>query len=303
MTEWVAPNFRARVSESDDQNKKRFWQLIYADDEDGAKAALEEKEFEVHKVESYDFEKGWLAEATKEKAKAINAKGGGYEFPSIWGELKAHLQDLFYGKCAYCEATFLEVTFGDVEHYRPKGGVKEDPTHPGYYWKAYDVDNYLPACSKCNTKGKGNQFPISGTRARTPQDSLEAEDAQLLNPYEHDMAASLAYRPSTSEKEAGHAYARDDPGQVSINVYRLNRAHLTKARLGEQKIVRNLYKQAFTNWLENDHEERWKQILEECKAGTRKFSIAAIDEINAWHHEKNMPSPFGRDVSDGESPK
>ncbi|MEF9674035.1 hypothetical protein QNM99_25505 [Pseudomonas sp. PCH446] len=42
----------------------------------------------------------------------------------------------------------------DVEHYRPKGAVSEDASHPGYWWVAMDWDNLLPSCIDCNRKRK-----------------------------------------------------------------------------------------------------------------------------------------------------
>src|ERR1700726_2643878 len=38
-------------------------------------------------------------------------------------------------KCWYVECKNLG-TDDDIDHFRPKSGVKEDPTHPGYYWLA-----------------------------------------------------------------------------------------------------------------------------------------------------------------------
>ena len=44
-------------------------------------------------------------------------------------------------KCCFCESKVTQVTYGDVEHFRPKGGFKQDKTdtlgRPGYYWLAY----------------------------------------------------------------------------------------------------------------------------------------------------------------------
>ena len=101
---------------------------------------------------------------------------------SIWGDLKRWLLDnVFHGKCAYCE-TFTEAgQWGDAEHYRPKGRVDycdppgtelrraqtEDENgqpmdHPGYFWLAYHWENLFPACQKCNSgEGKQNQFPAA----------------------------------------------------------------------------------------------------------------------------------------------
>jgi hypothetical protein len=101
----------------------------------------------------------------------------------VWKELKDwYLENVFYQKCAYCERE-ISGYYGDAEHYRPKGAVKQatsgggfqrvtcelpDPSHPeqritavhpGYFWLAYDWRNLLPACVYCNSGyGKNDQF-------------------------------------------------------------------------------------------------------------------------------------------------
>ena len=47
---------------------------------------------------------------------------------------------------------------GDVEHFRPKSAVLDDPLHGGYWWLAYDFQNYLLSCSLCNRVRKKTRF-------------------------------------------------------------------------------------------------------------------------------------------------
>src|SRR5262249_45973388 len=103
----------------------------------------------------------------------------------LWKELKWHLFELFHGKCAYCEHKPQAGYPGDVEHYRPKGKVDEDPNHPGYYWLAYDPRNLLPSCSRCNQPptAKRTRFPVEGAHSRDSR-NLAAEKPLLLNPYD-----------------------------------------------------------------------------------------------------------------------
>ena len=66
-------------------------------------------------------------------------------------------------KCAYCE----RVCKADIEHYRPKKGVKEDKKHNGYYWLCYEWTNLIPACITCNREGaKHTQFPLVDPKKR-----------------------------------------------------------------------------------------------------------------------------------------
>ncbi len=77
----------------------------------------------------------------------------------------------YHQKCAYCERIYKM----DVEHYRPKGEVRDENNklikvtgvvagtqidHPGYYWLCYEWSNLLPSCITCNREGgKNSKFP------------------------------------------------------------------------------------------------------------------------------------------------
>lgn len=67
--------------------------------------------------------------------------------------VKEQLREDQHQKCAYCECD-LTGDYGAVEHYRPKKGWQEkhhDTLHePGYYWLAYEWNNLLCSCDKCN---------------------------------------------------------------------------------------------------------------------------------------------------------
>lgn len=69
-------------------------------------------------------------------------------------DVKDALIGMFHGKCAYCESTVTAGFDGDVEHYRPKGGVTEAARakvdHPGYWWLAMVWENLLLSCIHCN---------------------------------------------------------------------------------------------------------------------------------------------------------
>ena len=54
-----------------------------------------------------------------------------------WVALRAAFESYSHGKCWYVECK-NPGTDDDIDHFRPKLGVKEDPTHPGYFWFAFD---------------------------------------------------------------------------------------------------------------------------------------------------------------------
>lgn len=79
--------------------------------------------------------------------------------------VRNRLSSLYKDKCAYCETKDPEF---EIEHYRPKRGVK-DEDHHGYYWLSYEWTNLLPACHDCNkTRSKATKFPILGERVINP---------------------------------------------------------------------------------------------------------------------------------------
>lgn len=121
---------------------------------------------------------------------------------SIYGDetVKKQLITDQHEKCCFCEATFLANGYGDVEHYRPKGGYKQTNGDqlgkPGYYWLAYDWDNLLFSCDVCNRSHKKNFFPLSTNyRALSHHDFLEDPiNCLLINPNEEDPETHIKFR-------------------------------------------------------------------------------------------------------------
>ena len=146
----------------------------------------------------------------------------------------------FHGKCAFCESS-LESQDGDIEHFRPKGKVLnpdnrdvtwlnndgEEINHPGYYWLAYDFENLLPSCVKCNRSrtegerpiGKRNWFPLSDetTRVATPEGDLKEESPILIHPRKEDPAEHLDI-----DVETGEIIPRTERGEMCIRIFGLD---------------------------------------------------------------------------------
>ncbi len=109
---------------------------------------------------------------------------------TIYGHstVKAPLKKAQHGKCCFCEKN-QEDEFGNVEHYRPKKGIKgkrkQKLLKPGYFWVGYDWDNLYFVCSACNSaKYKGNLFPLvkESARARSHNASIAKENPLLIDP-------------------------------------------------------------------------------------------------------------------------
>lgn len=230
----------------------------------------------------------WKQKAQAETDKVIEAAKNQleYKFKSdLWGELKDYLIELFHEKCAYCEARFTHVAWGDVEHYRPKKKVTDeknvpiringDKPHPGYYWLAYDPSNLLPSCQRCNqARAKMNQFPVAGVRAWRPED-LDQEVPLLLNPYRDRDRISVALK---FVPKVGTVEGLDEAGKASVKVYNLNREELIEERRKEQKYVRLTIKNA----MGSEDKESIVTLLEECRTGLREFSVASRVEIEDY---------------------
>jgi hypothetical protein len=137
----------------------------------------------------------WRARASVRQA-AFIAAGKFTEESSIWSDVKTVFMDLQHDKCVFCERVLGGKLAGksehDVEHFRPKGRVKKWPyatrrpkvaydfetglaNEMGYYWLAYDVENYACACKGCNSDRKRDYFPILGPRG------VPASDIATLN--------------------------------------------------------------------------------------------------------------------------
>ena len=201
----------------------------------------------------------------------------------------------FYGKCAYCESNVLADQPGDIEHWRPAGGLTEldkqhgegiksdtgtTETHPDYYWLAYDWRNRLLACADCNRPskaktagkriGKWDHFPVKGFRAQRPGEEGD-EDPLLINPVLEDPSSHLEV------DETGVIVANSDRGKACIDIFGLNdREHLRNARARCIKSAKNIVLAASVAASSHDEADLSEQLqlLKEIKTGEAPFSAA-----------------------------
>lgn len=168
---------------------------------------------------------------------------GAYKDDSV----KDALEELFNGKCAYCELRYAAAHPVDVEHFRPKGGYVQAGKleTPGYYWLAADWSNLLPSCIDCNRarhqrfarqprhlSGKANRFPLAdeATRARVPGEE-KRERRLLLDPCRDHPERHLRFDDDGFVDPATETRGRYSPkGRASIEVYGLDRDGLVRAR-------------------------------------------------------------------------
>lgn len=190
---------------------------------------------------------------------------------SHWSQIKPAFLDLQNHKCAFCEAELggrpdprtgaRDLHPQHVEHFRPKGQVRAWPapahwpvlppleTGPatGYPWLDLDPANYAASCTTCNSKYKGEYFPIRNPLPDYSHEpdvgELSAENPYLLFPFgfhepraPEDYIAFFGPDPIVHPalKEGSHEYWR---ARVTIALMGLDRHDLRNRR---SRIVANL---------------------------------------------------------------
>jgi hypothetical protein len=170
---------------------------------------------------------------------------------SVWRDHKAALCDAQNGVCAFCEHDASSSSFGDVEHYRPKGAVTprsdgdpctatsvppklDDSASTEGYWRlAFAWSNYLFACQLCNQQWKRDQFPLvdEGERDLTMVDGKATlERPLLLDPYRDDFDPRTHFEYVVSDAEIA-MIGRTDEGRATIALCGLHRRDAAKARM------------------------------------------------------------------------
>jgi len=143
-------------------------------------------------------------------------------------------------KCAWCEQHCEWKRQLDVEHYRPKAEVarwegspplvsnqppKLVPVSSGYWWLAYNWNNYSLACGPCNQHWKRTLFPVREPRAPYGEGMEAHEIALLLDPMSpFHTADHFSWTP------LGIMNAVSDRGEATIITCGLNRDHLVALR-------------------------------------------------------------------------
>ncbi|HZO75843.1 MAG TPA: hypothetical protein VFB60_26830 [Ktedonobacteraceae bacterium] len=182
----------------------------------------------------------------EERAEAIN------KLSHVWTELKDKLHDVSHGKCWYCETK--DVRHDDeIDHWRPKNAVMECPEHPGYWWLAFDWQNFRYVCVFCNQKrkkdksgrpdegGKGTSFPLFNERQRISdvchKIELRRERPVLLDPMVLFDTRLLKFdtegecHPAKAAPSEGVAPSNEyTRAEKSIEVYHLNAHDLIEKR-------------------------------------------------------------------------
>ncbi|MDJ0840739.1 MAG: hypothetical protein QNK37_29780 [Acidobacteriota bacterium] len=245
---------------------------------------------------------GWLARAV-ERIKKIKKEKKYKESSGIWSEISSVYREIQYKKCGFCERLIRE-DGGELEHFRPKGNVREWPSEndqrtldalahledfetggsmeKGYYTLAYAPLNYSMACSHCNSILKRCYFPIAGRRKKRPGQNPAAyavEKPYLIyplgvlddNPEELiEFKGFLPYPVARNEDEHNHRRAL-----VTILLFKLS---TDSTLLFERAIlIRCLF-----------------EDLEKAKAGDADAEKGVSRWKSAWSPYTNCAKSFSR---------
>ena len=283
---WQTPNFVVTGTDSSGTHKSF---PMYSRTREELIERLKERmpDIQIQDVEPYEFG-SWVEKARKileklERALTHEERSDILRRKRPWVELKEHLFDLFHGRCAYCERSPVEGgSYGDVDHFRPKNGVAEDRTHPGYYWLALCPLNFLPSCQLCNGKFKRTQFPVKDGIRAFPSQGVSDERPLLLHPYgPEDPRRHIRF-------VMGNPEGLTEVGIKTIEVFGLGKQ-------GDLKIKREAAQSAIEGaWkarkILKGGSEAFRELREELFSGSGgwKFAAASLDRLDQI--EKNWKS-------------
>lgn len=221
-------------------------------------------------------------------------------FDPLYGAptVKRALLNAQHGKCAFCESKIEATGHGDVEHFRPKAAVRQKSSAPaqvpGYWWLAYDWDNLLASCARCNQSHKRELFPLvnPGARARGPTEDLRLERPLLIHPGAEDPSFHLSFHSETPRAVSAR-------GQASLEVLGLRRGALTEARRARLESLRALLG---TLLLQGEgapdlHKRALRWVLD---AVDDRAEFAAMSR--AWLHHNPLPLQSLLPLADAPAP-
>lgn len=216
-----------------------------------------------------------LCDAYEQGKRKFDFKSGIYGHETVKNALIAMQHD----KCCFCESKITHISYGDVEHYRPKGGYKQDDSEPlqplGYYWLAYTWDNLLLSCTLCNQQYKKNLFPLldSDKRARNHHDEIATEQPLLINPSVVNPQEHIGFREEIPYAINGSVY-----GQTTIDALGLDREALNEVRRAKLNLIVGLFNVVISaNKHPDDLElkklaDELKPLLEQAALPTAEYS-------------------------------
>ncbi len=186
-------------------------------------------------------------------------------------------------KCAFCEAKPLHVADGDVEHFRPKAAVRQSDAaamqYPGYYWLAYEWENLLFACERCNRRHKRNAFPLAddSVRTRTHHHAPGAEAPLFVDPASEDPEMHIGFR-----EHVPIAIGGSSRGEQTIKHLGLGRKQLNQDREERLNLLRVLYDASVHPDVPEEIRERARAQVAKATAPDAEYSLMCRLALAEW---------------------
>jgi len=170
----------------------------------------------------------------------------------------------WHTKCVWCEQLRDVRRELDVEHFRPKVCVTEwrgnppivsdtppgeHEVGPGYWWLAFDWNNYSLACRTCNQGWKRNLFPVAAPRPTCIEGVESAEKPLLLDP-----GSSFRTRDHFRWTNDGIVEDVSPEGYATIVTFGLNRRELTVRRGKVALDALRALDRFYDGWRSNDRQ-------------------------------------------------
>lgn len=164
-----------------------------------------------------------------------------------WNVFQKKMLEISHNKCWYSEAPIGSSDF-EVDHFRPKNCSKNHDSkilkENGYYWKAYDWENYRLSGGLINkrrrdrlnpldeVKGKGDYFPLDlkNGRAANDEESTSCELPILLDPSKRYDVSLLTFDENGEPIPASDDQEEIFRAEKSIFFYHLDLEQLSMAR-------------------------------------------------------------------------
>lgn len=211
---------------------------------------------------------------------------------NIWREFYNLLPEHLKKKCWYCEAEEIRSDM-PVDHFRPKNKITEESEHDGYWWLAFDWDNYRCACTFCNSRrvfdetqgGKACHFPLDNPdqRAFTPDDhdKLLNERPNFLDPFNIDDEKLLWFDNDGIPTPKPGATTEEQTKVVnSIEIFHLHESRIARARNKVRIEIDNQVRKIKNNENVPDAKAKLRRMVRD----TEKLSRAAVIYLRA-HRE------------------
>jgi len=162
-------------------------------------------------------------------------------------ELVRWLSSLSHDKCWYTETKFGG-DYQEVEHFRPKKNTKEkngsiNIAHTGYYWLAFDLENYRLCKRRPNAK-KGTYFPVIDERFRASNETHDWRDELplFLDPLDEEDYLLLSFDDNGRPVPAANITEQDiERVEFTIDKYFLDEEVLNRRRAETWITCRALY--------------------------------------------------------------